>query len=370
MRVDGRRGETSIGANRAAAGIALALYGCGSQPVPVVATDGAPPAALEASASARRPDVATRVFALPGAVPPASLDLFGFEPSRSRIWVPVPATGSVDVLDLQAGTFIRVDGFRTTQREWRGTMHVVGPNGAAAGGNGAVYVGKRATNELCAVDAASLRLAGCAKLSAAPDGVAYVGAAQQVWVTLPEAGELAVLDTSSPLQPFVRTTIGVEGEPEGYASDEARGVFFANLEDKGVTLAIDVSTRKVSARFHPRCNADGPRGVVFDPRHDFLVVACTDHLQVLDVAHGGALLGQLATGAGVDNIDFARGQVYAAAGKAATLTIADLDDGGELTVAATFPTSPGARNVVADNSGHAFVADSKQARELVFDVSR
>src|SRR5262249_55195569 len=145
--------------------------------------------------------------------------------------------------------------------------------------------------------------------------------------------------------------------------------FFTNLEDKGSTLVIDVKTHKVKATWSPGCGPDGPRGLAFDPGHDFLVVACTDHLQVLDAGHDGASLGRLDVGAGVDNIDFADGKSYAAAGKAATFTVAALSDKGELSVLAKGNTSEGARNPVADANGNAYVADSNGARVLVFPAS-
>ena len=330
------------------AGLALVLLGSGCGHAAVVANP--------------------RSFTFPGARAPAPVDYLGFEPQRSRVWVPVPSTGSVDVLDLAHGTFARVDGFATTKGEADGHARVVGPNGAAAG-EGAVYVGNRATRELCAIDATALVIARCVPVASEPDGVAYVGSAKEVWVTLPGSTELAVLDVKNPLVPRVAARVKLDGEPEGYATDEERGLFFTNLEDRGQTLAIDVHTREVRQRFDPRCNADGPRGIVFDRVHDFVIVACTDHLQVLDVAHDGALLGTLDTGAGVDNIDLARGRVYAAAGRAAKLTVAAIDARGHLRVLQTFPTSPGTRNVVADADGRAFVADSRQARILVFDVA-
>jgi hypothetical protein len=161
----------------------------------------------------------------------------------------------------------------------------------------------------------------------------------------------------------------VDGSPECYAVDEGNGIFFTNLEDKGGTLAIDIQSRKARATWNAHCGADGPRGVAFDKAHDFVIVACTDHVQVLDAAHDGALLGKLDTGAGVDNIDYVDETrlLYVAAGKAARLTIARVNDQGQFTVVATGDTSEGARNAVADTNGTAYVADSQNARLLVFD---
>jgi hypothetical protein len=302
---------------------------------------------------------------LPGAEAPASLDYIAYERARSRVWVPVSSAGAVDVLDIATGRFTLVDGFKTAEREVRGKKRTMGPS-AVTPGESVVYVGDRASNQVCPVDATTLKVGPCLTLPSPTDGVAYVESAHEVWVTTPGDQALAVLDASKPGALKAKATVKTDGVPEGYAVDDARGLFFTNLEDKGGTLVIDVKTRKVKATWNPRCGADGPRGLAFDAVHDFVIVACTDHLQVLDAAHDGALLGTLDTGAGVDNIDVLNGVVYVAAARAARLTVAVVDDRGELTVEATGDTAEGARNAVADAQGNVYVPDPKAARLLVF----
>ena len=302
---------------------------------------------------------------LPGATGPAFLDYIVCDRPASRVWVPVGSTGSVDVLDVASGAFTRVDGFKTAEREMHGKKRTMGPS-AASVGDGFVYVGDRATSEVCPVDARTLRPAKCLQLPSATDGVVYVASAKEVWVTTPHDQTLTVLDASKPDALGPKATIRTAGSPEGYAVDDVHGTFFTNLEDKGGTVAVDIRTHKVTATFQPGCGPDGPRGLAVDPARGYVMVACTDHVQVLDVAHGGALLGKLDTGAGVDNVDYVDGKLYVAAGKAARLTVASLDDHGQLTVVATGDTSDGARNAVADSKGNVYVADSIGARLLVF----
>jgi len=317
----------------------------------------APAAPLKLTASA---------IALPGAQGPVSIDYLVADRPNSRVWVPVGDTGSVDVLDVAAKTFSRVDGFKTAEREMHGKKRTAGPS-AAATGDGVVYVGNRATSEVCVVDAKSLKRGKCVKLQSATDGVAYVASVKEVWVTTPHDESITVLDASVPAALKPKTVIKLGGDTEGYAVDEGRGLFFTNLEDKGGTLVVDVKTHKLTSTWNASCGASGPRGIAVDPARGYLFVACTDHVQVLDEAHDGAPLGKLDAGAGVDNLDYlaSRGLLYVASGKAATVTIAHAEDGGQLAVVATGATAPGARNAVVDANGTAYVADAAGAQLFI-----
>lgn len=352
--------------------IALLAVACRAAPAaPVSASSAKAPTSLLPSAvpSAPAAQLVAKSLPLPGASGNAFLDYIAYERGARRVWVPVGSTGSVDVLDTTAGSFTRIDGFQTVQRDAHGQVRTMGPS-AVSVGDGVVYVGNRGTSEVCVIDVRTLKLGKCLKLPAPIDGVVYVAATKEVWVTAPHDGKLFVIDASKPAQPEAKTIIPLAGEPEGYAVDESRGLFYTNLEDQGGTVVIDVKTHHPRATWSAGCNADGPRGIGVDEARNLLVVACTDHLQVLDAGHDGARLGALDTGAGVDNIELlaTKKLVYVAAGKAARLTIARLDDGGQLAVVATAATSPGARNPVADEAGNTYVADSRASRILAFDV--
>jgi len=354
-----------------------------SAPAAASSARAAASASVAPSASAAAPNAAPRggftvkALPLPGATAPASLDYIACERPRaaragfaadehSRVWVPVGATGSVDVLDIPTGAFTRVDGFKTAEHEAHGKKRLRGPSAVAVGELFA-YVGDRATNEVCPVELKTLARKPCLKLSTEIDGVAYVAATKEVWVTTPEEQSLTVLETTASGTLKVSGTVKVGGAPEGYAVDESRGLFFTNLEDKGGTVVIDVKKRAVTATWAPGCGADGPRGVAVDEKEHVVLVACTDHIQALDAGANGSLLGKLDTGPGVDNIELSSEtrQLYVAAGKAARLTVAHVGAHGAMTVLATVDTREGARNAVADAMGNAYIADSAGANLLV-----
>jgi hypothetical protein len=307
-------------------------------------------------------------IALPGAPPEGGvfMDYLAYDRAHHRVWVPAGNTGSVDVVDVPSGAVTRIDGFPTKEMERGGRKRIVGPSSATVG-NGFVYVGNRGDSSVCAVDAASLKKAGCVTLDSMPDGLAYVAPANEVWVTTPRDNSIRILDVAAADAPKLAGKISFEGQPEGYAVDEARGIFYTNLEDKDRTLAIDVKSHQITKTWLPQCGEDGPKGLALDKDLDYLFVACTDHVMVLDAGHDGKQLSKVDTGVGVDNIDYvpARHELFAAASRAAKLTVVRVDEKGMLSAVAVVPTAAGARNAVATEEGAAYLTDSPEGKVLV-----
>ena len=265
---------------------------------------------------------------------------------------------------MRPGKLTVVTGFQTLEVT-RGTRHVrMGPSSATVG-SAVVYVGNRADSNVCAIDAATLKVAGCVKLSpGAPDGIAYVAATKEVWVTM-HGSTLDILDVSDARAPREKGAIALGASAEGYAVDDKRGIFYTNLEETAETVGIDVRTRKITVRWKPGC--DNARGLALDEARGFLFDACTGRVIAIDANHDGKVVGSIDTGAGLDNIDYSPSKrlLFAAAARAATLTIASVDDSGGLSRVAIVPTANGARSVVAGDAGTAYVADPVNGRILV-----
>jgi DNA-binding beta-propeller fold protein YncE len=294
-----------------------------------------------------------------------SMDYLAYDRSHHRVWAPAGNTGRVDVVDVLNGHVTPIIGFATAEVERHGVKRTVGPSSATVG-DGVVYVGNRADSSVCAVDAALLTRRECITLDSPPDGLAYVAATREVWATTPRDHSISVIDAAD--RSLTKTaTIRLDGQPEGFAVDDQRGWFYTNLEDRDRTLRFDVHHRQVTSTWPAGCGADGPRGLALDAERNFLMVACTSAVRVVDAGHDGAPMGQLAVGEGLDNIDYvaSRHALYAAAARAAALTIARLDPGGTLTPEASVPTAAGARNAVATEEGVAYVADSAEGKLLV-----
>src|SRR5436190_3214542 len=328
--------------------------------------------AIEASAANTNYEL--KRINLPGANGPVALDYFAYDRATGKVWVPASNTGSVDVIDQKTDAVSQIPGFPTGEIERRGRKITVGPT-AASIGDGVVYIGDRGNATLCVIDARTLALGESLPVSVdrtvTPDGVVYVAATREIWATLrPKAGDstpaksLEVFDASAPHHLKPKTKIPLDGLAEGYAVDNQRGLFYTNIEDTGSTVAIDVRTHEIIAKWNPR--SSDLQGLALDNARRFLFVACGDHVVSLDAAHNGQILDSLQTGAGLDNIDYSPDAkiLYAAASQAATLTIAEVSDDGKFHLKATVPTVKGARGVVAGKGETAYLIDPAEGRIL------
>lgn len=293
------------------------------------------------------------------------MDYVAYDAGHHRVWVPAGNTGSVDVIDTESRAVRRIGGFPTA--EVPGSGRVVGPSSVTIG-DGVVYVGSRADHRVCEIDEASLQVGPCVRLGSMPDGVQWVASTREVWVTTPREDAIAILSASDPNGLAAGEVLRFDGQPECYGVDEARGVFYTNLEDLDRTLQIDLRTHEIRARWEPECGEGGPKGLALDRAHGLVLVACDDHVVVLDAAHDGSIRARLPTGSGVDNIDYdeSRREVYAAAAEAATLTIARLDAGSRAFVdVRVVATHEGARNAVGAGDGDVYVPDGRDGAVLV-----
>jgi DNA-binding beta-propeller fold protein YncE len=233
---------------------------------------------------------------------------------------------------------------------------IVGPSSVTVGA-GSVYVGNRADSSVCSFDGRSLAKGVCHTLDSMPDGLAWVASQKEVWVTTPRDKSIRILDGKT-LDEKAKLTF--EGNPEGFAVDGKRHRFYTNLEDKDVTLAIDLASRKTVATWKPACGEDGPHGLRVDAAAGQLFVACSSRVEVLDAAHGGEVLSSVDTGDGVDDIDYAPAThlLYVGAARAGQLVVARVDAKGQLKVEAKVPTHAGARNPAVTDKGAVYLAHS------------
>ncbi len=348
------------------------VFGCKSKSSEPVSHVDKPPAgsaaAERAGSAAQAPSTGgytTSEIKLPGGGPDGvAMDYLLYNPRTKTVWVPAGNTGSVAVVDVATGKVSSIEGFPTQEMERNGKKRLVGPSSATLGADGTVYVGNRGDLTVCAIDEAKLTKGRCGKLDSMPDGIAYVTKTKEVWVTTPRDKSIRVLDGATLAQ---KAKLDFDGEPEGFAPDNTRDRFYTNLEDKDVTLAIDLASHKTVATWKSSCGEHGPHGLRLAEPEGFLLVACSTRVQVMDVGHDGAALGSIDTGDGVDDLDYSSTShlVYVGAARAAKLTVASLDAKGALTSVASAPTEEGVRNGVVTADGKVYLSHSKGSELLV-----
>ena len=321
---------------------------------------GAIAVALHA-ASDQGANYTTRILSLPdhgqGNI---TMDYIAYDSKTGYVWVPAINVGSVYVVDTGNGSVREIPGFATNEVELGGRKRSQGPSGVSIG-DGVVYIGDRADSSVCAIDEQTLARKNCGHIDSTPDGVVYVAPTKEVWVTAPRDKSVRILDSQTLTQ---KEKLTFEGQPEGYAVDARRGRLYMNYEDKDLTTAIDLKTRKTVAKWPSGCGEDGPHGLSVDQDAGYLFVACSTQAEVLDVGHNGEKLSSIGTGDGVDDLHYspATHVLYVGAAKDARLTIARVDAAGKLSLIAQVPTHEGARNGVVTKDGTVYLAHSQRGQ--------
>jgi len=287
-----------------------------------------------------------------------TMDYIAYDPKTNDVWVPAINIGSVFVIDASNEKVHEITGFAMKEIQMRnGRMGAQGPSGVYVG-DGVVYIGDRADKSICAVDERTLVRKNCGHIDSTPDGVVYVAPTQEVWVTSPGDDSVRILDSHT-LQQKAKLTF--DGRPEGYAVDARHDRLYMNYEDKDVTTAIDLKTRKTVAKWQANCGPDGPHGLQIDQNTGYLFVACSTRAEVLNAGGKGQQLSSIDTGDGVDDLNYspATHMLYVGAARDAQLTVARVDASGKLSKVAVVPTHEGERNGVVTKNGTVYMAHAR-----------
>jgi DNA-binding beta-propeller fold protein YncE len=305
-------------------------------------------------------DRGPRSFPLPGAKGELNVEALYFDEAGKRIWVPAGSTGNVDVIEVATGNVQPVTGFQVVEMEERKDHPVFGPSSLARG-NGVIFIGNRGSSEVCTIDPLTLTRGGCTTVPSPPDAIAYVNATHELWSVNAESHTVTVLEAAKPQDLTVITTVLLAGAPLGAAVDQERGLFYTTLKNQDRALVIDVFEKKVVSDFAAGCGQSETRGLAVDPERQFAFVACDAMVTVLDLPHGGKVVSHEPAGEGLAHIAYVTGlhKLFAGAGNDARLTEFAVTEDGKLVATRTSPTVRGAKVVVADSNGNAFVADPK-----------
>jgi hypothetical protein len=316
-----------------------------------------------------RPGVAvlpTLPVPLPGGKGGIGFDDLSFAPVLGKLLVPAGRSGNLDLIDPGSRRILPLAGFSSQGSFVQG--HGEGTTSADFG-RGLIFAIDRTALQLIVLDPASRAVVAKAALAGSPDYVRWVEPTGEVWVTQPDQDriEIFTLPASGPPVPAHKAFLAIPGGPESLVVDAQRGRAYTHLW-KDQTLAIDLKTRAIAARWPNRC-ADS-RGIALDAERGLLFAGCAEgKAVVLDLLHDGAVRDTLSAGAGVDIIGYnpRLGHLYLPGGKSETMAILGVSRAGKLSLLATVKTARAAHCVIADDHHQAWICDPSQGRLLLVD---
>ena len=300
---------------------------------------------------------------IPGSSAGIGFDDLRFAPASGRVLVPAGRAGVLAFVDPATRGVAAITGF-SAKTEFSGG-HDDGVTSADEG-RGWIFATDRTSGLLDIVDPRSRKIVSSAKLGGPPDYVRFVDTTGELWVTQPGKETIEIFRLSGGSVPAAahEAFVSVPGGPESLVVDGKRGRAYTHLW-KGKTVVIDVKSRAIVATWENGCA--GSRGIALDESGRFLFAGCAEGKAVVLDTGSGKVVSSLASGDGVDIIDFdpTLSHLYLPGGKSATMAMLGVSREGKLSMLGTVPTAAGA-HCVASANGTVFVCDPKKGRLLVF----
>jgi len=181
-----------------------------------------------------------------------------------------------------------------------------------------------------------------------PDAILYDPATHQVFAFNGRSKDATVLDGKTGK---VVGTIALGGKPE-FATSDAAGKVFVNIEDVSEVIEIDARSLKVLAHW-PLKPCESPSGMAIDRKHHRLLIGCENKMAAVMDNTNGKVVTTVPIGEGVDanGFDPATGLGYSSNGEG-TLTVIREETPDRFTVAETVTTRKGARTMALDEKTH------------------
>ena len=303
---------------------------------------------------------------LPGGDGGIGFDDLGFAPALGKLLVPAGRTGNLDLIDPASRQITPIGGFSSQGSFEKG--HGEGTTSADYG-RGLIFATDRTAKQLVVVDPATRAVVARTGLAGSPDYVRWVAPTGEIWVTQPDSDRVEIFSlpaSGAPVRAH-KEFVATPGGPESLVIDAPRGRAYTHLW-KATTLAIDLKTRTIAARWPNRCV--GSRGIALDAQRGLLFAGCAEgKAVVLDLLHDGAVRDTRSAGAGVDIIDYnpRLGHLYLPGVTSETMAVLGVSRAGKLSLLATVKTARAAHCVAADDHHQAWVCDPGRGRLLLVD---
>lgn len=290
---------------------------------------------------------------IPGGEGGIGFDDLRYSSSLHRVLVPGGRAGVIAMIEPKTGAVETIDGF--SKESSFGGGHDFGVTSVDEG-SGFLFATDRTSGQVHVVDPHARTIVSSTSLRATPDYVRYVATTSEVWVTEPGIEKVEIFSVSKDIPPKLRTvgTVTITNGPESLVIDSRRARAYTHRWS-AATVAIDVIRRTALVDWGNGCAAS--RGIDIDAERGLLFAVCSEgKASVLDLEHGGAILGTITHGSGFDVIGYSskKAHLYAAGH---TLSVFGVDAKGGISLIADRPSASGAHCAVTDDVGHAWFCD-------------
>ena len=199
-------------------------------------------------------------------------------------------------------------------------------------------------NDVTVFDLKTLKVLSKVKTGQNPDAIIYEPVTHRVFTFNGRSSDSTAIDAKT--GDVITASIPVGGKPE-FAQVDGKGHIYVNIEDKNEIIEINAKDALVSKRYSI-APCDEPSGLAIDPKKLILYSVCNNKMMIVSDPAAGKVLATPAIGSGVDGVAFDDGYAFSANGGDGTITMVD----EKFQVAATIPTTRGARTIAADQKAH------------------
>ncbi len=280
--------------------------------------------------------------------PVGGLDHLALDARRGRLFVANTANGSLDVVDLKAGSLLK-------QVPGQGRIRGV----AYAPDLDRVFVGNGTGGVFNAFDGQDYGLLNHLPLGDDADNVRYNPATRRIYVVHAD-NELAVIEADGYA---ARSPIPLPKDVGGFQLESARPRMYVNTKAAGLVVCIDTRKDEIVARFPVAPAGVNAALAIDEPDHRLFVGCRRDPSLVVMDSDEGRVVARVPLPGDVDDVYFdpKRGRIYASCGDGAIAVIRRVD-ADKYEPLATIPTVKGARTSLFDaDEGRLYLAVPRRA---------
>lgn len=198
-------------------------------------------------------------------------------------------------------------------------------------------------------DPAALKATGSAVTGRNPDAISYDPLTHRVITFNDRSNDSTVIDAKTGATVALSLPLG--GKP-AFSQADGKGHVYVNIEnaqDKQEIVEITMKDSAVTKRYSTE-PCDNSSGLAIDVAKMRLYTACTNKIMVVSDPVAGKVLGTAPIGTGADSIAFDDGYAFTPNGQDGTITMVGETSPGRFEVVGTFPMSPRARIIGADQN--------------------